>query len=173
VVPYPQAGEKVTAFEERLDAQLGADSGGAARGPSRPRKESVVATPVERTFDLKIVGQAIQIPFELWALSEGVPQLKISDEEADIMAGPAKELLDHYLPEIPVIAWAWISLSIGLYATMRPRLELIQVLKTEKANTFHSAKRPAAPSPADVKAPKPGAAASSVYPSEITPERIP
>lgn len=124
---------------------------------------------IERHFDIKVVGQVIAIPFDLWAISQGTPALKLRDDEAELMALPAKELLDYYLPQIPVIAWAWISLSIGMYAAMKPRLELIQILKKQKANTS-SAKRPA-PAPA-AQASKPGAPASSVFPSEITTEKV-
>jgi len=167
VTPYPTAGEKITAFEERLDAQLGADGGGAARGPGRPRKETVVAERAEQAFDVRLITQVICIPFDLWALSQGVPQIKLRDQEAALIGPPVKELLDYYLPIIPPIAYAWISLSIATYATMKPRLELIQTLKTEKAQTS-SVKRPAAAqstSPA-------GAPASALFPSEIKPEKV-
>lgn len=167
MTPYPTAGEKITEFEERLDAQLGADSGGAPRGPGRPRKEQVSVTPVAQTFDSRLITQVVCIPFDLWALSQGVPQLKLRDEEAALIGPPVKELLDYYLPVIPPIAYAWISLSIATYATMKPRLELIQVLKKEKANTS-SASRPAnaaQPGPA-------GVPASALFPTKIEPEKV-
>lgn len=170
MTPYPTAGEKITAFEERLDAQLGADSSGAPRGPGRPRKESVTAERAEQTFDSRLITQVVCIPFDLWALSQGVPQLKLRDEEAALIGPPVKELLDHYLPVMPPIAWAWISLSIVAYATMKPRLELIQVLKKEKANTS-SAKRPVSVGTASA-APNPGAPASALFPTQIEPEKV-
>jgi len=170
VVPYPTAGEKITEFEERLDAQLGADGGGAPRGPGRPRKEQVSAERAEQTLDERLITQVVCIPFDLWALSQGVPQLKLRDEEAALIGPPVKELLDHYLPVMPPITWAWIILSSAVYATMKPRLELIQVLKKDKAGTS-SAKR-SGPAGAASAAPSPGAPASALFPSEIKPEKV-
>jgi len=169
VTPYPTAGEKITEFEERLDAQLGADGGGAPRGPGRPRKEQVTAERTERTFDERLIIQVVCIPFDLWAISQGVPQLKLRDEEAALIGPPVKELLDYYLPAIPPIAWAWISLSIATYATMKPRLELIQALKMEKSGTS-ATKRPAAAQPSQSSTA--GAPASALFPSEIKPEKV-
>jgi hypothetical protein len=168
VTPYPTAGEKITEFEARLDAQLGADGGGAARGPGRPHKEQVSAERAEQTFDERLITQVVCIPFDLWALSQGVPQLKLRDEEAALIGPLVKELLDHYLPIIPSIAYAWISLSIAMYATMKPRLELIQALKKEKPSAS-STPRPAAAQSSPSSA---GAPASALFPSEIKPEKM-
>lgn len=105
-------------------------------------------------------------------MSQGVPQLKLRDEEAALIGPPVKELLDYYLPVMPPIAWAWISLSIAVYATMKPRLELIQVLKKDKAGTSSasSASRPA--SAAQSSPSSAGAPASALFPSKIEPEKV-
>lgn len=128
VTPYPAAGRKVTEFEEILDRQL---AGGTAE-PGETMKEPAAQ---DRKFDEKVIAQACQIPFDLWAISQNIEQLKLSDQEARMMGRPAKELLDHYLPQIPVIAWAWISFGLVGYGVMKPRLLIIQELKKKRSSS--------------------------------------
>lgn len=130
VTPYPQAGRKVTEFEAKLDQQLGIDNQEQKRGRGRPRKEP---EPAPAEIDITVIGQTIQIPFDLWAVSQGLNGLKITDEESILIAKPAKQLIDHYLPQVPEIAWAWISLSAVSYSIMRSRLALIADVKKSKS----------------------------------------
>ncbi len=130
VTPYPRAGRKVTEFEEALDAQLGGNIAGPGSAAS-PQTASSPAEPPD--LDAKVIGQVCQIPFDLWSVSQGVDGLKLTDKEAQMMGKPAKQLLDHYVPQIPTIAWAWISLAVVAYSAMKSRLMLIQQLKTSRA----------------------------------------
>ena len=124
VIPYPQAGAKVIEFERELDRQLGGETIGAEPAAGIPTEPGKVIS-----FDHAVIAQVCQIPFDLWSISQGVDQLKLSDKEARMMAKPAKELLDYYLPQIPVIAWAWISLAVVSYSTLKIRLLIIQEIK--------------------------------------------
>jgi len=126
VTPYPTAGRKVTEFEERLDAQL-AGSKKPARGPGGKFSSTSPAAGPE--IDISVIGQVVQIPFDLWSASQGVPELKISNDESIMLAKPVKQLLDHYVPQVPEIAWAWISLSAVSYSIMKSRLALIAEIR--------------------------------------------
>ena len=130
VVPMPTAGHKVTEFEDRLDSSLLTAEEQPKRGRGRPRKEAEQPPP---EIDVKIIGQAIQIPFDIWALKNDCDALKISIEEAVLIAKPAKILVDHYLPQVPDIAWAWFSLITVTYTIVYGRLVLIAEIK--KANS--------------------------------------
>lgn len=129
VIPYPEAGRKVTEFEQELDRQLGSEA------PAGAKPTGTEAQPEIIKFDYIVIAQVCQIPFDLWSISQGVEQLKLSDKEARLMAKPAKELLDYYLPQIPVIAWAWISLAVVSYSALKSRLLIIQEIKKQVSLT--------------------------------------
>lgn len=127
VTPYPTAGAKVTEFERKLDDQLGAAE--TAKRPAQPAKEQAAGP---QNFGLEIIKPVIAMPFDLWAARVDLKELKLSKDELNLLAGPVKELLDYYLPQIPVIAYAWISVSVAAYSVMKVRLELIAELKKQK-----------------------------------------
>lgn len=122
--PYPEAGSKVQEFEDRLDAQLAGNGAPTTKRPvGRPPKPPEPEQP-ELTID--IVAGVVKIPFELWAISQSMKSLALTDEEAKQIAEPARQLLEHYLPQIPVIAYAWLSLSVSTFWVMQPRLSTIK-----------------------------------------------
>ena len=131
VVPMPTAGRKITEFEDRLDAAL-LKGEPEKRGRGRPRKEAEQQPP---EIDVKVIGQAVQIPFDLWAVSQDIPDLKISVQESVMIAKPLKQILDHYMPNVPDIAWAWISLSAVSYSIVKSRLVLIAEIKKAKTSS--------------------------------------
>lgn len=149
VVPYPNAAKKVLEFEKKLDDQIAAGVGeveSPKRGRGRPLKEPEAA-PVEFNVPEKIVNQAIRLPFDLWAISADVKELKLLDDEANLLTAPVKQLLDYYAPKIPIIAIAWASLVLSSYSILAGRLKLIQELKKQKAagTSPSSGVRPAGP----------------------------
>lgn len=127
ITPHPTAGQKVTQFEKKLDDQLAQEA--PKRGPGRPPKEPPPEPP---TLDLDVVAGVIKIPFELWAIGQGVDALALTDEESRNLAEPAKILLEYYLPQIPEIAYAWIGLSVSSFWIMRTRLLLLKVMRKER-----------------------------------------
>jgi len=134
VVEYPTAGAKITDFESVLDNQLaGGNEPPPKRGRGRPRKDSTPAPPAEITLDENIISQAFKVPFDLWASTNNLPSLKLSDQDARILAGPVKQLIDYYLPNIPTITIAWVSLAVTAWAIMAPRMVLIAQVKKQKA----------------------------------------
>lgn len=156
--PYPEAGPKVQEFEDRLDAQLAGNGAPTTKRPvGRPPKPPEPELP-ELTID--IVAGVVKIPFELWSIGQDVKGLALTDEEAKQMAEPLRQLLEHYLPMIPPIAYAWVSLSVSSFWVMRTRLLLIQEIKKQREK--QQAPGPAAPAqpgvvtkfPAEVKTKK-------------------
>lgn len=149
VTPHPTAGPKVQEFEDQLDEQLAGD--GPKRGPGRPRKEPPPIEPENLTPDV-LIG-IVKMPFELWAISQAIEELALQDDEAKQLSGPIKQLLDYYMPKIPAIAYAWISLSISSFWIMRSRLLLIKAIKESNSlssqaddkDVGHGGPRPSAP----------------------------
>lgn len=138
ITPMPTAGEKIIEFEKRLDRQLAGDTeAGPKKG--RPRKLDPLNQIQQSEVDISVIGQAVQIPFDLWSVSQGVPELKITKDESILMAKPVKQLLDHYLPIFPEIAWAWISLGMVSYSIMKSRLELIAAIKNKRSSEQRTA----------------------------------
>ena len=58
--------------------------------------------------------------------------MALADAEAKRIAEPAMQLLEHYLPQIPVIAYAWVSLSVSTFWVMQSRLRTIQEIKRHR-----------------------------------------
>ena len=126
VVPMPTAGHKVTEFEDKLDASLAAGEQEPKRARGRPRK---IEEPPSPEIDVKVFAQCLQIPFDLWSVSQGVEGLKLSTSEAIMLAKPIKQLADYYLPSVPEIAWAWFSLAGVSYTIVKSRLIIIAEIK--------------------------------------------
>lgn len=133
VTPYPTAGRKVKDFEDAIDEKLAGDTteDKRKRGPGRPKKEQP-ETETPAYID-KIIKNLIKSPFELWAIGNELPALALTDEEAAQLAGPVRTLLDYYLPKIPAIGYAWVSLSVTGFWVFRSRLKLIAEIKKQKS----------------------------------------
>ena len=132
ITPHPTAGPKVTDFEEKLDAQLAGDE--PKRGPGRPRKEQPPGPIEPAGIGVDIVCGVVKMPFELWSIGQDVKELALDDNEAKQIAEPLKQLLDYYLPQIPEIAYAWISLTVNGFWIMRTRLLLIAAIQEQNKN---------------------------------------
>lgn len=173
ITPHPTAGHKVLDFEDRLDDALEAAT--EKRGRGRPRKQPEPAEPEPQEVGLDIVKPVVKIPFDLWAASNELDELKITDQEAAQIAAPLKTLLDYYLPRIPTIAYAWLSLAVVSYTISKPRLELIAQTKKMKTpaaaggqddRNKKSGRQPAAPG--FITTPK----TLQKFPSKKEPERV-
>ena len=161
VKPYPTAGAKVQEFEDILDKHLAGDvTPTPKRGPGRPPKEKT-QEPEQPELTIDVVAGVIKIPFELWAIGQDVWQLKLNDKEAAQIAEPAKQLLEYYLPKIPVIAYAWISLSVSTFWVMQSRLRTIKKIREQRQK--QQPPRPAEPAPPGVE---------TKFPTEMKPEKV-
>jgi len=154
ITPYPTAGPKIQAFENKLDEQLA--GGPQKRGRGRPRKEDIPEQEQPEITKQLIVG-AVKMPFELWSIREKVEGLALTEPEAGQLAEPIRLLIEHYLPQIPPIAYAWGSLAVGAFWIMRSRLLLIAAIKEQNellrasagAEGPDSTRGPGRPIPAD------------------------
>ncbi len=133
ITPHPTGDRIIKEFEETLQSQLAEETDPEApkRGRGRPRKTDQPEAPAI-DLTLPIISNAIKIPFDLWASSTGVEQLKLLDSEADQLAEPVKQLLDHYLPTMPPIAVAWLSLAFAGYFVMKSRLDIVAAIRKKK-----------------------------------------
>lgn len=162
ITPMPTAGPKVLEFEQALDRQLaGEKPAEKKRGPGRPPNPPKEPEPERPELTIDVVAGVVKIPFELWQISQGIESLALSDKEAQRIAEPAKQLIEHYLPQIPVIAYAWVSLSVSSFWVMRSRLVLLQELRKQKETEKPA--RPAAPT---------GPGVIAKFPDKVEPEKI-
>lgn len=162
ITPIPTAGPKVQDFEDNLDRQLAGDKPAEKkRGVGRPPNPPKEPEPESPELTIDVVAGVVKIPFELWSISQDVEFLKLDDKEAQRIAEPAKQLLEHYLPQIPVIVYAWISLSTASFWAMRSRLLLVKTLRKQK----EAKKPPAAAAPA-------GPGVITKFPDKVEPEKI-
>jgi len=130
ITTYPTADRKITEFEKTLDEQLAGEPAQPGRTRGRPRKEEQPEPEFAMTENL--IAEGLKTPFELWAITQRLNELKLQDKEAVMLAAPVKQLLDHYLPNVPMIAIAWASLAITTKSIMAPRLALIAEIKKQK-----------------------------------------
>ena len=162
ITPMPIADSKILEFEEVLDRQLAGDKPAEKkRGPGRPPNPPKEPEPEPPELTIDVIAGVVKIPFELWGISQGIESLALDDNEAQRIAEPAKQLIEHYLPQVPVIAYAWISVSVSTFWVMRSRLHLLQELRKQK-----EAKEPARPAPVT----QPGVIAK--FPDKIEPEKV-
>ena len=141
VTHYPDSSKVVSEFEQTLDRQLAGDMGPPEpkRGPGRPPKEKE-PEPERPELTIDVVAGVVKIPFELWSISQSVKSLSLADDEAKRIAEPAMQLLEHYLPAIPVIAYAWISLSVSTFWVMQSRLLIVKKIQEHKKSQEQPAK---------------------------------
>lgn len=139
-VPMPTAGKTVSDFEQELDKQI-ADNpepahGGARAGAGRKTKPKEPPPPEVGTVPLEAIRSALtellKAPFDIWAAKAGVPQLALTQDEAETLTGPVQTLLDHYIPNMRPIDWAWVMFAITAIGIMRPRMVLLQRMNAQE-----------------------------------------
>lgn len=130
ITPHPTASAKVTDFENVLDQQLNDQGQEPRRGRGRPRKEPEPEAP---EVGIEIIIGAVKMPFDVWAKKVGVEELRLTLDEAGVLAVPIKELLDYYAPRLPAIAIAWASLAVVSYTILSYRLEVLSEIRKQTA----------------------------------------
>lgn len=170
ITPAPTAGPRVETFEQILDEQLnpeqappettGRPRGRPSKAPGQPAQPEQVPN--------EIIKQAIQVPFDMWALSQNIVTLKLSDKEAALLTNPIKALLDYYAPTLPAISIAWLSLATAAYAVMKPRFIMIARIKKTAAETAQGSQdRKPPPAAAEVQE-----GIKITYPTDVKPTVI-
>jgi len=150
MTPAPQAGKKITDFEESLEAAI-AQEPKPERGGKRPgagRKAKPMPAETDRIRPAEIgsaIEQFLKIPFDLWAAKAKLPELSLTDEEANTAARPTMILLEYYAPNLGEIAIAWASLAVVTAAIMRPRIMILKKLHsaTERPSGTGAGESPA------------------------------
>lgn len=164
ITPAPTAGKKVRDFEKTLDELIAADeeheqelreiSDPPKTTRGRPRK-----TETEPASSLKqkanpLWPPVLKIPFDVWAETEKIEELRITDKEAELLALPITQLIDYYLPQLPEIAIAWFGLISAGYSVLGPRRQIIMQRRQDKS----------APGPSTGPS-HPGGPTKTIYPS--------
>ncbi len=150
--------EEVKTFQDKIDEAIakGEDQGGAeqsgAGGPRPGAGRPPGSTNKQRVLD-KIGDETnplfvpiVKIPFELWADAVKVPELKLSQVEADQLSLPVTQLVNYYLPiinENPVLAM-WFGVASVAAAVMMPRFAKLAAIRSRRAQVnVKDAKPPA------------------------------
>lgn len=137
VVDYPSVGDEVNKYGPRnleFEQKLGvppAEPAAKEKGPLIEDQETV------QIHTQKIIADFLKLPFAFWASRAGLPALRLTDQEAREWAEPTKALLDHYMPKIPEMVYAWIGWSICTCSIMDKRFVLI-TSEREKRSTQQS-----------------------------------
>jgi hypothetical protein len=131
VVDYPSVGDEVNKYGPRnldFEQKLGVP-------PLEPAAKQEKAPPAEdqETLDRKIIADFLKLPFAFWASRASLPALRLTDQEAREWAEPTKALLDHYMPKIPGIVYAWIGWSVCTCSIMNNRFELITAEREKRS----------------------------------------
>lgn len=136
ITPYPRVGDaevekygpRVPGFEKKLDAL------GGKTEPPKP-KPPETATDVQAKLDLKVIADFLKLPFATWASRINFPAIRLTDKEALKWAEPTKVLLDHYMPVIPPIAYAWFAWSVTTISIVNTRIDLIAAEKRKRGES--------------------------------------
>jgi len=136
VVDYPSVGKDVDKYGPRnleFEQKLGVPppEPAAKEGPSA-ETQARFAEAVQDSLDRKIVADCLKLPFAFWASRAGLPALRLTDQEAKEWAEPTKDLLDHYMPKIPGIVYAWVGWSVCMCSIMDKRFELVTAERKKK-----------------------------------------
>ena len=173
VTPYPQAGKKVTNFEDELDKQIAGDiPQEQKRGPGRPPKQpppEQPETPQGPQLQEKVIDRMLRIPFSAWAEFAALEDLRLTDREAADLAAATKELLDFYIPNLPIHLVLWSNFAVAAIVTLQPRFTKIKELKKQKAK---AAQQQGGPGAAGQGGPAVPYANGANFPTEIKTEKV-
>jgi len=138
VKPYPRVGDDVKKYGPRnvefedhleiLDRELRSEK-------PKPAKPAKPAMQDQAGLEVKIIANFLKLPFATWASRIDFPAIRLTENEAKEWAEPTKVLLDHYLPIIPPIAYAWFAWSITTISIVNTRLELIAAVKRKRGES--------------------------------------
>jgi len=80
----------------------------------------------------RALAPVLKIPFAIWAKIDEIPELKLSQDEAQEWAEPITDILEYYFPgKIPEIAWMWLMLLESTGRVIDSRIEIRHQKKKE------------------------------------------
>jgi hypothetical protein len=106
--------------------------GGLRPGAGRPMGVGDELAVVNRLPEKanELICDCIELPFDLWADVNNIPDLALTKEEAKRLGLPVTQLMEYYFPgKIPVIAWAWMNFGASLVNVFKKRLKLLRQKK--------------------------------------------
>jgi uncharacterized membrane protein YgcG len=111
-------------FERKLSEEIDA----TASEPQAAAEKEPAAKPdgIPLKPSVELVIPLVKMPFEVWAVSQKIAALRLTDDEAALLGQPIIALWEYYLPQLPVIAWTWLAFIAMTYQVMVPRLRIIQ-----------------------------------------------
>jgi len=90
----------------------------------------------------KAIAPVLKIPFGIWSNIVEIPEIKLSNEEAQEWAEPVVGLLEYYFPgKVPEIAWIWLMFFTSTGHVIDSRIE-IQHQHRKKAAAPHPQDEP-------------------------------
>jgi len=110
--------------------------GGARPGAGRPAGLTDEKARVKNLpqYSSAPVRQACVSLFDWWATLTRVRDIALSSDEAEVIALPITQLQEYYFPGmIPEIAAVWIGFIYAATIVVKPRIELINELRRQKA----------------------------------------
>lgn len=120
--PYPTLGQAAIDFEKKLDEQLGIDS--------LPKEKSQAELPPE--IDIEFVTEACKWPFDIWAGSQKLSTLKLSDKEAKSLAEPLTRIVNRRKWLIDKLKPDYLDLGLLVVRGSAILRERFKVVTTER-----------------------------------------
>lgn len=147
-------------------AKAGRQQGDSPQGPgAQDQPESTVPPKAARAL-----APVLKIPFAIWSNIEEIPEIRLSNEEAQEWADPIVDILEYYFPgKIPEIAWMWLMLLESTGRVIDSRIEIRHQKKKELSAASQADRGPAVSSPLSANQPAPahnGAEPADDYPKE-------
>jgi len=116
----------------------------------------------------KALAPVLKIPFSIWASVSQIPEMNLSDIEAQEWAEPMIDLLEYYFPgKIPEIIWIWLMFLTATEKVIDSRVKIRYEKRKERHN---SQARPAHPTEPVAAQRQPAPAHNGAEPAESYPQ---
>ena len=146
-------------FEKALDEVITNDQvgdvpegpGTAHRGGPRPGPDGQAPGAPDNLARLdrelskapQALAPVLKIPFSIWASLSQIPEMKLTDPEAQEWAEPIVALLEYYFPgKIPEIIWIWLLFLTATEKVIDSRVKIRYEKLKERSNSASSSSAP-------------------------------
>lgn len=151
-------------FESR---QVGTQPGPGLQDPGAP--DNLARIDRELSKAPKALAPVLKIPFSIWASVSQIPEMKLTDPEAEEWAEPIVSLLEYYFPgKIPEIIWIWLLFLTATEKVIDSRVK-IRYEKRKERHQPSPGTAPRGPAANNTTRPAPkhnGAEPAQSYPQE-------
>lgn len=137
-----QAAESRKAKEDEKAGRSDKRPGVSAQGPGAEDQPESTVPPKPKA--VRALALVLKIPFAIWAKIDEIPEIKLSQDEAQEWAEPIADILEYYFPgKIPEIAWMWLMLLESTGRVIDSRVEI----RHQKKKQFSAGTSTTAPGP--------------------------